>query len=379
MTRRPQNIGLRASRLARPGFRGDPKSRLQLPIRFGRGFTLVELMVALYLSTLLSVTAFGIYKYHSANFLVEDANLGMRRALGDAMDRVSRDIRMAGNGLNLSNPVVQKYQAWTPSRPYELQGRTGINSTPGWYAHGSELMAPGIRAITGFDGGKLHADSVTLFNSDPELPIPVGYIQNVSGDQIILSKSVRPGTAAPGDILAVVRNGAGFLFQASGISDDSLTFHGSGRFSRPGAGFPLANPGGAAIFNLRDASLVTYWLDEDASQLKAAFHDSGRGLYDTAKDKSMIIADGIEDFQIFYYFENDAVDLALAAFNPDISPDRLDSAPVRAVAVALTAISSRGQGKPRWRRPALFNRNAGTKLDNQPRSTQTAMIRLRNL
>ena len=343
------------------------------------GFTLVELLVALYLSLIVASMAFGLYRQHSFQLLKEDALLRQRRSLWSAMEILARELRMAGNGLSAPHPAVKKVQAWTPSRPYEVSGRTGISASPGWFHH-SDTFDEGFRAIFGIDGESVHADSVTIFRSELELPTPVGYARSFSYERIELVEAARAGTAAAGDVIMVSKEGRAFLLELSGVSGRFLVFRPYGRFSSGGgARWKPDELMGAAIHNLRDAALITYYVDEEKSRLMAAHHAQSRTGYDDKRSKSVVVADGIEDMQLFYFFKNDKVELKQTSESPGLSSKLLDEAPVKAVALAMTSRADRGAGPMTRFRPALFNRRAGTGLDDRTRLTATELVGLRNM
>jgi hypothetical protein len=90
------------------------------------------------------------------------------------------------------------------------------------------------------------------------------------------------------------------------------------------------------------------------------------------------VAEGVEDFQLFYYFQNEKVDPSLATGDPTISGVKLDQTVPIAVSVGITGISTRKLGGPSQVRPALFNRAAGTKKDAYVRTSFMTTIQLRN-
>jgi hypothetical protein len=91
-----------------------------------------------------------------------------------------------------------------------------------------------------------------------------------------------------------------------------------------------------------------------------------------------IVAYNIEDFQVFYFFESEAVDNSILGQPVDVSSARLNTERVKAVTIGLVSVSSYGSGPVDKKRPKLFNRDQGTVNDNKFRSVLVETIYLRN-
>jgi prepilin-type N-terminal cleavage/methylation domain-containing protein len=341
------------------------------------GFTLLELMIVVFLSLILASLGFSLYRLHTSHFLREDAFIQQQRNLRAALQDLSRELRMAGNGLKAATPALKTVQAWTPSQVALYGGRAYIAGTPGWFKH-HDADEPGFRAIFGIDGGLDHSDAVTVFKSDIEFPPPIGYVVSMDGAELRLLDPVLEGAAEPGDIIAVASRGTGFLLEIDHVDKEVVRYKPFGRFTCPSGPPASVEVYGAPVHNFRNVTLTTYYVDEANNRLMAAHHDQARDAYDDPDSKSVVLADNVEDLQLFYYYDFDLVDPDLAAFDPDVGSKRLEDSAVKAVAAAMIGRAPQGQGPINRYRSALFNRRAGKLLDNRRRSVLSEVVFVRN-
>jgi hypothetical protein len=341
--------------------------------------TLVELLVVCAVALIISAVAFTIYRINTSYYLREEAYIQQQQNLRAAMYLVGRDLRMAGNGLMVLGPAVEKVQAWTPTR-LDSAGVGGvvIDTTPGWFSHAGGGSDPGARAVFGVDGDDSRPDVVTIFRAEVEYPTSLGLVSSLSGRRLTLSSDIMGGTLAAGDIIGLVNGADAVLLEVDSFSGDTIDYVSNGRFtgpSGPPSGFPVE---GASVFNLRDVSLVTYYVDEASNRLMAAHHDQAWSGFDDLASRSTVVANNIEDLQIHYYFGGDEVDPDALDDGPDMSLAILDDNSVKAVAMAMTSRSSYGEGAMDRVRPGLYNRLDGTAADNRRRATLSEYIYLRN-
>jgi hypothetical protein len=285
---------------------------------------------------------------------------------------------MAGNGLMVMGSNVKRIQAYTPSQVALDSAVVSIDASPGWFKNYDDSKY-GFRAVFGIDGGANHPDTVTVFRAEVEYPDPLGRVNTHSGQVLELSQNLRDGVIADGDIIVLINgpNNA-VLLEVQDWEDAKITYKNNGRFTGP-SGPPDTFPvEGSAVFNLRNVSLVTYYVDQDNYRLMAAHHDQSYTGYDSPATKSSVVANNIEDLQLYYFFDSEEVNPDKLNLDPDISSDRLDDSTIKAVAVAMTSRSGYGEGATGRTRPALFNSQAGEESDNRRRNTLTEYIYLRN-
>ncbi|MDR1080441.1 MAG: PilW family protein [Deltaproteobacteria bacterium] len=350
------------------------------------GITLVELLVVMVISLIVTGVAFSLYRLNASYYLREDAYLQQYQNLRVALYTVGRDARMAGNGYSLLGPDMRLMQIWTPSREKATSGHppSEMEAAAGWFRH-ADIPGPGglgARAIFGVDGGSTDPDTLTIFRSEVESGNQLSKVKGVSGNTLELDDDIPEEAIKTGDIIAVGNGDQGVLMQVgtlsfSGGKTSELPIKTGGRFTSPSMTppFSLTN---AFVFNFRDVGLTTYYVDMATNSLMADFHDVARDNYDDAAGTSSIIASNIEDFQVYYFFKDDTVDFSLTSNNPDISSTSLNTERVKAISLGLVARSPYGDGPNNKVRPALFNRSAGLTADNRLRSVLIETIYLRN-
>ena len=343
------------------------------------GVTLVELLVVSALALIVSGVAFSIYHVNTVHYLRQEAYIQQQQNLRAAMFVMSRDLRMAGTGLLLLGPAVKRIQAWTPSRPViGPDSRVVIEPTSGWFSLPGPGAEPGARAVFGIDGGELGSDVVTVFRAEMEFPSSLGRVSGLSGATLTLSSDAIDGALAAGDIIGLVKGEEAVLMEVEKVDGDEVEIKCGGRLTGPSlapVGFEIM---GASVYNLRDVSLATYYVDESQNQLMVAHHDQARDGFDAVDIRSTVVASNIEDLQIHYYFGGDEVDPQALSDGPDISHLRLEADSVKVVALGMVSRSGYGEGIARWIRPSLYNRLDGIDTDNRRRAILSEYIYLRN-
>jgi type IV pilus assembly protein PilW len=352
------------------------------PKGFRPGLTLVELMIAIALALIVSIVGFNIYRINADQYLRVDSYILQQQNLRAAFYLMARDLRMAGNGLFVLGPKVKMVQAYVPSQPIIKDSLPTISTTPGWFMN-TDTSERGFRAIFGSDGGTANPDSVTIFRTEVEYPAPLGVVKTYtsSAHKLEFFDDIRSNTVVKDDIIALVNDTNALLLQVDDVSNSSLTYLASGRFTAPkGPADPdiSFSVEGATVYNLRDVTLVTYYIDQVNNRLMAAHHDQKYTSFDNATDRSIVVADNIEDMQIYYYLDNESVDLSNITSDNPISSSRLQNHSIKALALGLTSRSGYGKGTNIKKRPKLFNRTAGTNLDNNRRNSLSELIYLRN-
>jgi hypothetical protein len=347
---------------------------------FREGLTLVELLIVTVLSMIVAGICFSIYRLNSANYLREESYIQQQQNLRAALYILGRDLRSAGNGFYILGNSTQLIQAYVPAQmAVNGSGVPYVNATSGWFKN-PDSSDPGFRVIYGIDGGPDRPDSVTIFKSELEFASPIGVVADYAYNVMTLRDEIIPGTMAKGDIIAIVNNSDSIILEVKDFTEASgiIEFVTDGRFT-PSSGIPSSfTVPGSTVYNFRDIALITYYIDEANSRLMAIYHDHGRTAYDNVPTKSAVVANNIEDMQLFYFFDHDVVDLERVTEEPLMSSDRLRTESVKAVALALTSRSRYDDPELRAVRPALYNRSAGTTPDGNRRNTLSELIFLRN-
>ncbi|MDR1608157.1 MAG: prepilin-type N-terminal cleavage/methylation domain-containing protein [Deltaproteobacteria bacterium] len=346
------------------------------------GVTLVELLVVMAVGMLVSGVAFSIFRLSSQQYLTSEANLERSRELRAALSTLTRDLRMAGNGLFVLGPGLTLVQAYAPINSSRVCGQTPVQTNSlGWYSN-CDTLTPGVRGLFGEDGGANASDVVTIFRAEPEYSEPLGEAREFEDWELTLLAATTSDSVKEGDILGLAYGSRATLLEVGALPSSSsytvIPIKENGRFTGPNGpptGFPV---NGATVFNLRDVTIATYFVNQDTNQLVVVYHDQKANETDPKSSPMIPLADNIEDLQLFYFFKNEDVDLTKVNLDPGINTSKLENDKISAVSVGVTAKTSVEQFFPSMARPALFNRVAGADKEKARRLSIMETVQLRN-
>jgi prepilin-type N-terminal cleavage/methylation domain-containing protein len=312
-----------------------------------KGVTLIELMVVVVIVTVVSGAFFTMLQLSMRNEARQQDILAQTQNLRAALYTVSRDIRMAGNGLVLTgSPTVYIY-----IDPGATESR--IQREEGWFRY-SGFENYGARAIYGLDSGtdSSAADVLTIFRAEMESGGPLGRL-NVnfnpnSSAALILQEAVIEGVnVSDGDLVAVANGNQVVIvqvrFSSAGLSTTTLNL--GDRF-RPKDNFPGGQsfPPGSMVYNLRDIALVTYYLDAVNHRLMANYHDLtlvDSDPDDAANPHLVTVANDIEDFQVAYFVTQPMNTSGLTEVDQLSEAELIGGTTVRAVRLVIVSRSAR--------------------------------------
>jgi hypothetical protein len=341
------------------------------------GLTMVEMLIVMAIFIMVAGVCFSFYISNTSQFLLSQAYVEQQQNLRVAFYVMSRDLRMAGNGLNVLGPDVSIVQAYTGSQMAISGDHVVVDTSPGWFKN-TDTTELGFRAIFGFDGGNSAADSVTVFRAEMEYPSPLGVVTSISLSKFELDTDSPTSTVQSGDIIVLVNGSQACLLETDTVEDNEITYKAGGRFtgpSGPPSTFPVI---GSTVYNFKDISLLTYYLDQANNRLMVANHDIAHDIFDDPTTKSSVVANNIDDLQLFYFFESHTVDPSMLNEDPDMSTNTLKDDYVKAVALAMTSKANYGTGGKTRYRPELFNRAQGSLADNYRRGVLSEYVYLRN-
>lgn len=286
-----------------------------------KGFTLVELLVAMAVLTIVTGAALVVFRGTAAHEARQQQNLEQMKNLRAGLNTVANDARMAGNGYRLMG--TQLIQVWVDSRAtHETQQGTG------WFRYNApNVNRPGVIPIFGTNSSSPStADTLTIFRTATENFNSVGQLS--SGYQpgvqnlINLKDPIEIGQdISTGDIVAVTTGEVTIITQVEVTSTTALTV--SGRFA-PGA--PMVDPSnftfpaGSTVYNLKDVTFVTYYLDMPNLNLMANYHDTVT-VNGVESGNIAVVANNIEDFQVNYYIGPNAGPTLTDSITPPQWPD----------------------------------------------------------
>jgi hypothetical protein len=336
--------------------------------------------MVMFIGVMVTALAFTVLRSSTGRFYGEEAALGSQRNLRETLGLIVKEARMAGNGLSLLGPGVDRVQFYGPTNHELVKGKLVIERSLGWYKNPDAASDDlGAMGIYGTDGGLDGADSLTVFSSEIEKPSPLGRLEVFKLGELKLEDPVLESDVKRGDIVAAVSGRRAVLFEVEKLSRDkkALAIKRNGRFTftMPPRDFGVE---GALLFNLRNVAVTTYFLNEKTSTLMVDRHDQSLTDYDDPAQGAQAVAENVSDFQVYYFFENDPVELSNVTMAPNLSQKRFAGEKVKALAVAVTAVSAFNSKQTFYRRPALFNREAGKELGGRKYSSLMETVFLRN-
>jgi prepilin-type N-terminal cleavage/methylation domain-containing protein len=118
------------------------------------GFTLVELLVASFITTLLLASCMALLAQHQSIHLATRQMTEIRQNVGFAMDSVLRDVRMAGYGLDVPDSELDTWVSWISTFTVNSQISDGANGDPDGLVLVAAFDNPVARLVTGVTTGE---------------------------------------------------------------------------------------------------------------------------------------------------------------------------------------------------------------------------------
>jgi type IV pilus assembly protein PilW len=264
-----------------------------------RGFSVIELMVAMTLGLLVIGSVSALLVNSRKNYIVQDSVARLQENARFAMHLLTRDLRMAGYfGCHDNVTAIFDHvnagadTLWGSTEPLEGWEQLATPSSGTWYPSGSEArkseILPGTDAITirYAEGGD--ANRVV----EPYMTVESAALHMATGNSI-----------KDGEIVAVTDCSSTDIFQVTGPTNPGtagLVDHNTGEGSPGNATKPLSKiyEGDAFIMRLR---AFRYYIGTGASGKPALFREaiapqSGGSAVLQAEE----LVEGIENMQILY-------------------------------------------------------------------------------
>lgn len=347
-----------------------------------RGFTLVELMVAVAVGVFVVSAIYTVFTAQTKQLLYQDLQMEMHQNLRLAMDVVSRTSRMAGYGTS--------GQTWGP---LGFQGGSGGNNLP-------------LPAIISYDGtGPNGSDALTIVSMDPGLSMNTNFTSpescaatTLSFDPDIFSQQAKLNQLQPGEMImcmdyAVIGGYVSYLWEISSVSAASGIVNvrnNSGAFTdfntNCGSNIPM-------VMACSRAMVTTFYIDANESDGVGAGSAANPVLmmdldFESPDDDDVPLVDNIEDMQVEYCLRSaiGGTDCTVATAWVNTLDDYSDgdngndADDVYMIRTSFVVRSSR-LDLQRLRgsaRPALANNTGGT-TDNYLREWLSTEVTVRNM
>ncbi len=284
---------------------------IQIHSKKEKGFTLIELMVSIVISSIIMLGVVSLYSTSRKGQKINESVARIQENLRFAADMITRDIRMAGYSGCKSSSVSNVLED-TSSLPYKFE-----NAVTGFEA-GTSFPSPfpAIGTTAGLRVANTDAIAIIRVSS-------TGY--KITGHNAPSAKITMDAAAAgiqPDDILAVTDCNHSAIFRVTGPTNPAgHIVHNTGAV---GAGpkncskylGPITNPG-----NNCAGTNSTYNYNDNARVHKYIMHGYFIGVSSSGTTKSLYIIDldqgvttatelveGIEDFQITYGIDPNLTD-----------------------------------------------------------------------
>ncbi len=318
------------------------------------GFSLVEVMAALVILGIAMTAVFATFISQQKSFTVQSRVAEMQQNLRQAVEYMSRDIRLAGYGIP-PPPDNVTINVTIPNNVVDA----GVTTMRGIYARDNTVGPDQVYILYRFD---LDANQPpTLLNSamvTSSTPISVNGISGFDN----------------GDLILVAGDTTADLFQITGTPAGSILPHDTIGFNAAAA-HPTFPPGGyltnpAAV--VAKARFVRYFIDSTTDPAHPML------MVDRmAGQPPQPVADDIEDMQFSYGLDTSLpADGVVDSWTPN--PTILQLLQVRQFRlqiIARTRLPEAGWSEPR---PALGNHAAGATPDGYRRRTYDIVIDVRN-
>lgn len=310
---------------------------------------MVELMVAMVVASIVMTVMFTIFRTSTDSWNTQEEVTNMQQNLRVAMAWVSRDIRMAGCGMNLFSDMVEHIEVY--------DGATA----GGWV-----LLRP--ITITNSDAGP---DSIDIMYGD----INSGeYDATIREGMPDASSELKVDSTDEFEVddFVVVSNGLNAaLFVVSAVQPASLKLQhnpAQSPFNPPAAFKNFPNGGGyehgSRLYNFKNFRWLTYYIDQTDPEHPMLMVDDHKG------GGAQVVAEDIEDMQ-FYYFMKDGTETNDPTGNEE---------DIRAVRVSFVARTSKQDKNARtaFSPMSLEDHVVAATFDGYRRAPLQSVIQLRN-
>lgn len=304
------------------------------------GFSLVEVMAALVILAIAMTAVFATFISQQKSFTVQSRVAEMQQNLRQAVEFMTRDIRMAGYGIPDNVTIPNNVVA------------AGVTSLRSLYAKDNTTGPDQIFILY-------------LFDMDANQPPTTDNASGVPANAGSITVPTTTGFLATGGELVIVTDGAtADLYETSAAVGTILTLGGGYGYN---AGHTKSYPAGSPPVIVAKARFVRYYIDSTDPAHPTLMVDRMGGL------ASQPLADDIEDMQLTYGLDTNADGTVDFWASSPAVPSQIRQ--VQLQFIARTRLPEAGWSETR---PALGNRAAGTTPDGYRRRTYDIVIDVRN-
>jgi type IV pilus assembly protein PilW len=263
------------------------------PPRRARGFTLVELMVAMTIGLILSGSVIQMFLGNRQTYRAQDASSRMQETARFAFDTLAHDLRMAGyqgcpslravTPRVTASPALPAFTAATTVRGYQASGSSWTPSLPA--ALSGTLLGADVVSIQFTEGCAAHLTS-TMASASADVEVSASNTCAI----------------APDDALLISDCGSADIFRVSAVSSASGVQRIAHATSRnTSAELSKAYGTEAEVFRVRS---YTYYLAPNPRGIPALWRLDN--TLATGTDNPLEMSEDIEDLQLRYGEDTDS-------------------------------------------------------------------------
>ena len=310
-----------------------------------KGFTVVELLVAMAISAIVITAIYSTYLSQNKSYAIQEEVAAMQQNCRVAMEMITRDVRMAGY-FGCKGDTITNTLAGSSTNDYTSAPVVGVNND----ADGGNSIKDGTDQIF-----------LKYADTSENIEVTAPYMSDTSA-AIHVDDS---GSLAAFDIVVISDCNHTSIFQITNISPGAgkTIVHNTGVGSPGNTTKDLEHQfmGNSFIMRLHN---ISYYVDTDNNLIRS---DHGN---------PQPLAENIEDLQFAYIFEDG--DEANIPDDTD-ADDTNDAEDVRAVRINVLARTGKVDPAFTGRRPAIEDHAAAGGTDHYRRRLLTSVIRVRNM
>lgn len=355
------------------------RSTLPDSSRHRAGFTMLEMITAVAVSTIVVGGLFSLFNLQSKQFLYQDTQMNMHQNLRFAADIITRTVRLAGNG---SMGATRGVLGWDGS------STDADNSMP---------------VVISWDGGTTGTDAITVVYADPTLEMHSSVLSvepcttsTLTFDMDMLNYSNLIGNLTTGELLmcwdhAAIAGTRSWIWEIDGGGDAStgqvsvIDNSSYTDFSNDCSSTENLPP----IVTCSRGNVVTFYIDDDSTDGSGPGSEDHPVLmmdldYDYpatgGSEDDIPLVDDIEDLQIAYCRDNDDC-TDDTVWVDDLSAAAGEGETVWMARINLIARTPRLDPRDQHSevRPGMENRAATSTSDRYYREILTTQVTIRNL
>ena len=336
-----------------------------------RGFTLLEVVVAIAIASFAVAALYGLFTVQSRQFVMQDLQMEMHQNLRFATEMLTRSLRVAGNGTNLEVTGVMGVGGDGNTLPtlvsWDADGPNGTDAVTLVYANPSLMMDTSNGVVQPCDTDQLEFRMGMLDNQERleqfeagELVVCFDYADQRGMETYMWTVSGDPDTT--NGILPVTANTGYADFAAICPTDENLT----------------------PVMSCSKADVFTFYIDDTVDGVGPGSEEHPVLMLDMNQDwpadDDVPLVDNIEDLQLEYCVDDSTGVSCADSANWTDSFATTQTADVWMARVSLIARSSREEMNHTYigTRPALANRSAATTQDHYYREVLTTEVVVRN-